>query len=352
MKYKPVTGNSMSVGLMEAVLNCFSRDGALYLPEHFPVIPRAFFNNIADMTLPEIGYVVANMLFGTDLDSETIKKITDRALAYSIPFTRLSDNEFTLDLTQGPTANYNDIGARFLAELFLTNPSRSHCNMVVTAQTGTLSAIAEAFHDIPGVTTYALYPAGRLSPDRRDSLFRYGSAVVPVEVSGDLRQCRLMVRDLMAERNPALQPLISGNSANVAVLLPRVIYFFYAYALLRKARLPIDRVVLSIPTHNFGNLLSALIANRMGVPISRFIAETPDDETPEFISDSRLASLRGTASSAEIYSRANHPLASDEICIRLLAERPLATPERHQFRHVTRISPTAAALKRIILTKS
>ncbi|MDE7152971.1 MAG: hypothetical protein K2O00_00830 [Muribaculaceae bacterium] len=352
MNYKPVSGNNTSVGLMEAVINCFSRDGALYLPEHFPVIPRAFFNNIADMTLKEIGYVVANMLFGSDLDSETIKTVTDRALSYPIPFTRLSDNEFTLDLTQGPTGNYNDLGARFFAELFKLHPPRRHCNMVVTAQTGTLNAIAEAFHNIPDVTTFAVYPAGKLSPGLREKLFSYGPSVIPVEVAGDLRQCRGMVRELLTGHDPALQNLISGNSANVAILLPRVIYFFYAYALLRKACLPIDKVVVAIPTRNFGNLMSALIANRMGLPVSRFIAEIPDGETPEFISDTRLASLRGIASSAEIYSRANHPLAADEICIRLLAERIPPHAGRSQFRHIARISPTPAALKRIILTNS
>ena len=276
------------------MLNCITRDGALYLPEHFPVIPRAFFNNIADMTLSEIGYVVANILFGGDLPSETIKKVMDKALTYPIPFTQVSANEFQLDLTQGPTRNYNDIGARVLAEMFKEYPNRRHCNIIVTASTGTLSAIAEAFHDIPDVTVYAIYPAGQLSADRREHILGYRGNVVPVEVRGTLRQCRTMVRDLFTDHELRNElHLMSGNSANLAILLPRVIFFFYAYAQLRKLNLPLDKVVIAIPTRNFGNLTSALIANRMGLPISRFIAITPDGETPEFISESRLASLHG-----------------------------------------------------------
>ena len=350
MRYKPVRGNSASIGMMEAVLNCFTRDGALYLPEHFPVIPRAFFNNISDMNLREIGYVVANILFGDDLPSEFIKNVTDKALSYPIPFTRTDSNRFTLDLTQGPTRNYNDIGARVLAEMFKQNPNRSHFNMLVTASTGTLSAIAEAFHDIPDVTTYAIYPSGQLSHDRRDHLLRYGQSVRPVEVSGTLRDCRAMVRDLFMDHDLRGDlRLISGNSANIAILLPRVIYFFYAYAQLRRLGLPLDKVVIAIPTRNFGNLTSALIANRMGLPVSRFMAIYPDGETPEFISDTRLASIRGTATAAQIYSPANHPLSADEICISLLAERPLDPSAGHiSHRGITHISPTANALKRII----
>lgn len=339
---------------MEAVLNCFTRDGALYLPEHFPVIPRAFFNNIADMSLQEIGYVVTNMLFGEDLPSETIKNVTDKALSFPVPLSRISENEFTLDLTQGPTRNYNDIGARVLAEMFKQHPNRNHCNMIVTASTGTLSAIAEAFHDIPNVTTFAIYPSGELSPNRREHLLNYGKSVVPVEVSGTLRECRSIVRDLFTdhELRDTLR-LISGNSANIAILLPRVIFFFYAYARLRQLNLPLEKVVIAIPTRNFGNLTSALIANRMGLPVSRFIAVNPDGADPEFISDIRLASLHGTASAAQIYSPANNPLSADEICLRLEAERPLDhNPRQTAHRSVTHISPSVIALKRIIQSKS
>lgn len=354
MKYKPVRGNSASVGLLEAVINCFTRDGALYLPDHFPVIPRAFFNNIADMNIREIGYVVANMLLGEDLPSETIKNVIDKALSFPIPFTRVNDNEFTLDLTQGPTRNYNDIGARFFAEMFKVHPNRRPCNMIVTASAGTLSAVAEAFHDIPNVTTYAIYPSGQLSADRREHLLNYGANVIPVEVRGSLRDCRTMVRELFTDHDLRNElHLISGNSANVAILLPRVIFFFYAYAQLRKLNLPLDKVVIAIPTRNFGNLTSALIANRMGLPVSRFIAVSPDGESPEFISDTRLASLHGTSSAAHIFSPANHPLSPDEICLRLLAEQPLPMPEKHSpQRRIKHIAPNAQALKRIILSKN
>lgn len=338
---------------MDAVINCVTEDGSLYLPERFPVIPGAFFNNIAQMTLPEIGYVVANMLFGTDLPSEVIKNVVDRALTYPIPFIRLSDNEFMLDLTRGPSRSYNDVGARFFAEMFKVHTNRPDCKVMVAASTGTLTAVANAFRNINGVTTFAVYPAGELSKDRREHLRDMGDNVVPVEVNGSLGECREMVKQLFIDRELRNRlHLISANSANLAILLPRVIFFFYAYAQLRKLGLPLDKVVIAIPTRNFGNLTSALIANRMGLPVSRFMAINHGEDNERHINDSRLAVLHEKGSATEIYSPANHPLADDEICIRLLTEQPLdPTPHRKNQRHGWRIAPSPQALKRIITSE-
>ena len=103
MLYRSTSRNSKNVTLYEAVRHSVNTDGGIYLPERIPVIPRAFFNNISEMTLPDIGYVVANMLFGEDIDSETLQAIVKNAINFDIPMRKLEDRIHTLELFHGPT---------------------------------------------------------------------------------------------------------------------------------------------------------------------------------------------------------------------------------------------------------
>jgi threonine synthase len=65
--------------------------------------------------------------------------------------------------------------------------------------------------------------------------------------------------------------LTSANSINVARFLPQAFYYFHGYAQLARLGLA-DRLVVCVPSGNFGNLCAALVAHRMGLPVRRFIA--------------------------------------------------------------------------------
>ena len=67
MQYYSTNHQSPDVSLQEAVTHGLAPDRGLYMPERIPVIPKAFFNNISEMSLPDIAYVVANTLFGEDI---------------------------------------------------------------------------------------------------------------------------------------------------------------------------------------------------------------------------------------------------------------------------------------------
>lgn len=354
MQYRPVKGISQSVSLREAILKGISPDGALYIPESLPKIPRAFFNNISGMTLPEIGYVVANMFFGADIPPRQLKELAERALDFEIPFYETEPNKFTLDLTKGPTRNYNDLGARFMAAITETLFPARQLNVLVATSSNVGNAVADAFSRIAGATTYVVSPSGSLSPQRHDELFAYGDRVVPVEVAGTFPECQAMVRDAILD--PELQrevPLLSANSVNVAILLPRVIVFFYAYARLAALNRPLDNVVIATPTENLGNLTAAVIARKMGLPVGRFIAILQNDlDAADIINESRLVALLGDENgSIEITEPDTHPLRPEEICITMITDTP-GTQTAHRHRHQVRIGVSESALRKVILSRT
>ena len=67
--------------------------------------------------------------------------------------------------------------------------------------------------------------------------------------------------------------LSSANSINWGRLVPQVAYYFSAYAdLLARGEIIMgDEVNFCVPTGNFGNILAAYYAKRMGLPVGRLV---------------------------------------------------------------------------------
>ena len=67
--------------------------------------------------------------------------------------------------------------------------------------------------------------------------------------------------------------LTSANSINVARFLPQAFYYFNAVARLSGTLNTLNsKLVMCVPSGNFGNICAALFGHEMGLPISRFIA--------------------------------------------------------------------------------
>lgn len=276
MNYYSTEHKSPSVSLRDAVVKGLAPDRGLYMPEQIHEIPKAFFNNIAEMPLQDIAYVVANTLFGDDIESETLKNIVKETLNFDIPLKKVEDNKYVLELFHGPTLAFKDVGARFMARLLghFNNANKGkEVNVLVATSGDTGSAVANGFIGVPGVRVFVLYPKGKVSPIQEAQFTTLGNNITALEVSGTFDDCQSLVKRafLDQELNDHMM-LTSANSINIARFLPQMFYYFYAYAQLAAMGEPLDNIVVAVPSGNFGNITSALIGKRMGLPIKRFIA--------------------------------------------------------------------------------
>lgn len=276
MQYYSTNGQSPMVRLQEAVVHGLASDRGLFMPEIIPTIPKAFFKNISEMTLQEIAYVVANTLFGQDVESETLKNIVYDTLNFDIPLVHVDENRYSLELFHGPTLAFKDVGARFMARLlgyFNQKDGKDVVNVLVATSGDTGSAVANGFLNVPGVKVYVLYPKGKVSKIQEAQFTTLGANITAIEVNGTFDDCQALVKSAFMDKelNEKMQ-LTSANSINVARFLPQMFYYFYAYAQLAKMGKPLDKIVVSVPSGNFGNITAGLIGKRMGLPISRFIA--------------------------------------------------------------------------------
>lgn len=279
MQYYSTNGSTPKVSLKTAVIKGLAADKGLYMPERIPVLPKAFFNNIGDMSLQDISFIVANMLFGDDIEDATLKDIVYDTLNFDIPLKYITDNKYSLELFHGPTLAFKDVGARFMARILghFNKEGRKNnddvVNVLVATSGDTGSAVANGFLGVPGVRVFVLYPQGKVSRIQEAQFTTLGQNITAIEVDGTFDDCQALVKSaFMDEDLNAHMNLTSANSINVARFLPQMFYYFYAYAQLAKRGQDLSNIVVAVPSGNFGNITAALIGKRMGLPIKRFIA--------------------------------------------------------------------------------
>jgi threonine synthase len=276
MRYYSTNGTAPIADLHKAVVKGLAEDKGLYMPERIQKLPKAFFDNIQDMTFQEIAYNVASAFFGEDVDLDALKDIVYETLSFDCPVVEVKENIYTLELFHGPTLAFKDVGARFMARLlqyFIKQEGKGEqVNVLVATSGDTGSAVANGFLGVDGIHVYVLYPKGKVSPIQECQFTTLGKNITAIEVDGVFDDCQALVKNAFmdAELNQHMK-LTSANSINVARFLPQAFYYFNAYARM-KAQGKADDLVMCVPSGNFGNICAALFGHEMGLPIKRFIA--------------------------------------------------------------------------------
>lgn len=273
----------------QAFLGGLAPDGGLYLPRRMPRLELDELLRLRGSSFREVARYVGPRLLEDLLPRATVEEVVEEALTFPVPLIRLDQGTYVLELFQGPTGSFKDVGARFLAQLLARVVRRGSERIVVLVATSgdTGGAVARAVHGIPGVDAVVVYPEGRLTPLQRLHITSFpGSGVNgdvhPVAVRGSFDDCQAMVRAMFQEGPPRPEvTFTSANSMNLGRLLPQIFYYVSAWVQLaeylvegsvREDELP--RPWVSVPSGNLGNLTAGLLARRVGVPLSGFAAAT------------------------------------------------------------------------------
>ena len=275
MQFYSTNRKTSPVSLREAVVRGLATDRGLFMPEVIRRFPPAFYQNMKEMTLREISFVVAEAFFGENVEAGKLKEIVDETLNFDIPLVQVADNRYSLELFHGPTLAFKDVGARFMARLlayFNKQEGERQVNVLVATSGDTGSAVANGFLDVSGVKVFVLYPQGKVSEIQEKQFTTLGRNITALEVSGTFDDCQALVKAAFMDKelNEHLS-LTSANSINVARFLPQAFYYFYAYAQLKRAGKAANAVIC-VPSGNFGNITAGLFGKKMGLPIKRFIA--------------------------------------------------------------------------------
>ena len=295
------TRSAERVSAPEAIVRGIAPDGGLYVPEALPRWSRADFEALAKKTYPErAALILAQLLDG--FSEEELLPMTRAAYArFSAPETApvraLADGRYVLELFHGPTMAFKDMALQMLPRL-LTVSARKQGEKreiaILTATSGdTGKAALEGFMDVPGTSVTVFYPLGGVSAvQERQMVTSPGQNVHVCAVRGNFDDAQPGVKRLfadpafIAQMNARGKTLSSANSINLGRLAPQVAYYLSACAdLLASGAIRMETGVnICVPTGNFGNILAAWYARRMGAPIRRLIcASNQNDVLTDFI---------------------------------------------------------------------
>jgi threonine synthase len=272
----------------EAVLDGLAPGGGLYLPASIPSIPLDEIVSWRGLPVAEVATRVLVRLVGNEFDAEAFGRLTRDAFSFEAPVVTTADGLHVLELFHGPTLAFKDFGARFLGRVFgaLLAERGDHATILVATSGDTGSAVAQGFHGVPNLRVVVLYPAGKVSRFQEAQMATLGGNVSAVKVPGVFDDCQRLVK--AAFRDPTLEGLhlSSANSINIGRLLPQAVYYFSALlALTGSAAVSSPpEAVVCVPSGNLGNLTAGVIAQRMGLPVTRFLAACNiNDVLPEYL---------------------------------------------------------------------
>ncbi len=274
MKLFSTKNKNYKVGFREAVLQGLAPDGGLFMPESLPRFSPSFINSLSGLSFSELSFrlareILADEILSGEIPERDLERIVYTALNFDAPLVQLDSNTSVLELFHGPTLAFKDFGARFLAGI-ISHYGLEKTVVLVATSGDTGSAVANGFHNVPGVDVIILYPSGKVSRIQEQQLTTLGGNVTALEVNGTFDDCQRMVKEAFADASLRKRfNLSSANSINIARLLPQSLYYFYAATRLAADGRPL---VFSVPSGNFGNLTAGLFAMQMGLPVHRFIA--------------------------------------------------------------------------------
>lgn len=284
MKYYSTNHKAPLATLHDAVVHGLAPDRGLYMPEQIRHLPKEFFEHIDELSFQELSFQVAKAFFGEDVEEDALRKIVFDTLSFETPVVPVDDNVYALELFHGPTLAFKDVGARFMARLLQylvrrdaeqKGEKHSLVNVLVATSGDTGSAVANGFLGVEGIHVYVLYPKGKVSKIQESQFTTLGRNITALEVDGVFDDCQALVKNAFMDRElNAHLMLTSANSINVARFLPQAFYYFNAYAQAKRQHL-LDggkRLVVCVPSGNFGNITAGLFGKRMGLPIAHFIA--------------------------------------------------------------------------------
>lgn len=287
IKYVSTRGDKEKVTASQAILSGIAPDGGLYVPETFPKLDKSL-TELKGLNYREIAFEVMK-LFLTDFSEEELKACIDSAYDSKFDTEEIvpmkeADGLIYLELFHGPTLAFKDMALSILPYLMVTSAKKNNLKekiIILTATSGdTGKAALAGFADVEGTGIIVFYPKDGVSPFQRQQMVtEKGKNTSVVAIEGNFDDAQNGVKAIFSDKALAAElkekgyVFSSANSINIGRLVPQIVYYVYAYVkLLNEGKLSDGGLLdVCVPTGNFGNILAASFAKKLGLPLGKLI---------------------------------------------------------------------------------
>lgn len=290
MFYKSTRDSSLKISSAEAITKGISDEGGLFVPENIPTISKDEIDSLRGQPYHKRAFAILKK-FLTDFTDDELEYCTK--IVYNnqnfdteniIEITNISKNGKVLELWHGKTCAFKDMALQILPYLLVTSAKKLGIDkeiIILVATSGdTGKAALEGFKDVPGTKIMVFYPENGVSPmQKKQMITQEGNNVSVCAIKGNFDDCQNgvksiftddRVKNLLSDHNLQFS---SANSINWGRLAPQIVYYISAYVdLLEKGEISDgEEVNIVVPTGNFGNILAAYYAKKMGMPFKKLV---------------------------------------------------------------------------------
>jgi threonine synthase len=288
--YRSTRSDNAAVRPELALLEGIAPDGGLYVPESLPGLdPKALAPG--KLSYAELSYLVLRPFFPTFPEAGLKAALAAQAERFPAPSPApvvvKGDTAF-LELFRGPTLAFKDLALTLMGPLLGLAREKAGISdeiailVATSGDTGkaALEGLARPGRPAGGIRVVCFYPSEGVSPVQKLQMASHDApGATVIGIRGNFDDAQRGVKSIFASRAAAAFAaargirLSSANSINVARLLPQIVYYVSAWRDLRDAGAlgPEGLVDAAVPTGNFGNILAAWYAKRMGLPLGRLL---------------------------------------------------------------------------------
>ncbi len=280
-------GDSTKITASEAILYGIAKDSGLYVIDNMPHLDMPL-ENLVMLDYKNMAYEILK-LFLDDFSKEEIVDCIDKAYDSKFdderiaPLVKFSDYYF-LELFHGKTLAFKDMALSILPHLMRVAKNKQDLKkeiIILVATSGdTGKAALEGFRDVDGIKVIVFYPINGVSNIQKLQMqTQEGKNTFAIGIEGNFDDAQTEVKKIFNDEgfNKELDKkgyvFSSANSINIGRLIPQIVYYFYAYASMVKDKYIdiYEKINITVPTGNFGNILAAYIAKKMGLPVNKLI---------------------------------------------------------------------------------
>ena len=290
MQYVSTRDKNVNVKASVAIKQGISEEGGLFVPEEIPYIKLIDIKKMKDKSYIERAVFILKQYLSDFL----VKELTECASgAYDAkkfggenpaPIKKLNDNMYILELWHGPTCAFKDMALQILP-YFLTfaikkTGEKKEVVILVATSGDTGKAALEGFKDVNGTKICVFYPSDGVSDIQKlQMITQSGNNVNVAGIKGNFDDAQNGVKAIFTDEEVKNQiaergyVFSSANSINWGRLVPQIVYYFSAYCdMLATGEIELgEEINICVPTGNFGNILAAYYAKKMGLPVNKLI---------------------------------------------------------------------------------
>ncbi len=300
MNYISTRDKSVKVTAAKAIAQGISVEGGLFVPDSFPTLTADNFKALAKLDYKaRAKYVLGAFL--NDFTEDEVDACIEGAYTGTFdneqpaPISLIGKNANILELWHGPTCAFKDLALQLLPYLLTTSAKKVNNGkktVILVATSGdTGKAALEGFKDVPDTEIMVFYPSEGVSPMQKLQMdSQKGENVHVCAIKGNFDDAQTGVKKIftdnavkakLAENNMLFS---SANSINWGRLAPQIVYYVSAYCDLLNREDFEGEFNIVVPTGNFGNILAAYYAKKMGVPVGKLIcASNANNVLTDFI---------------------------------------------------------------------